>query len=195
MNQHTVKFLAKQCVMLELWSPQGASTVLLGKGELWLRDLVANSLKDISAVVRGKCPFYSENDRSLVATLEYRIRMRLPIGSYCDWSHEELKTGKAVDMFKLSQRKRLEVKILQAANLPSSSAHFVHFSLQGENFNTVPVRGSSPEWNYRKEIELVMDEQLEDEFKQKYLEFVIFDDEEQVNDDVVGIARYDVELS
>lgn len=32
MNQYTVKYLAKQSVMLELWSPQGSSTVLLGKG-------------------------------------------------------------------------------------------------------------------------------------------------------------------
>jgi len=32
MNQHIIKFLAKQAVVLELWSPQGSSTVLLGKG-------------------------------------------------------------------------------------------------------------------------------------------------------------------
>ena len=32
MNQHTVRFLAKQSVAIELWSPQGTSTVLLGKG-------------------------------------------------------------------------------------------------------------------------------------------------------------------
>lgn len=69
MNQYTVKFLAKKSVVLELWSPQGSSTVLLGKGEIWLRDLVANSVKDVSAVVRGKCPFYSQSDSSLVATL------------------------------------------------------------------------------------------------------------------------------
>jgi hypothetical protein len=69
MNQHIVKFLAKQAVILELWSPQGSSTVLLGKGEIWLRDLVTNSVKDVSAVVRGKCPFYLQNDRNPVGTL------------------------------------------------------------------------------------------------------------------------------
>lgn len=83
MNQTFIKYLTKQSVMLELWSPQGSSTVLLGRGEVWLRDLVANAVKDISAVVRGKCPFYNQIDKSLVATLEYRVRMRLPIGSYC----------------------------------------------------------------------------------------------------------------
>ena len=83
MNQHTVRYLAKQSVMLELWSPQGSSTVLMGKGEIWLRDLVSNAVRDVSAVVRGKCPFYHANDRNPVGTLEYRFRMRLPIGAYC----------------------------------------------------------------------------------------------------------------
>ena len=76
--------------------------------------------------------------------------MRLPIGSYCEFSPEESKTGKTTDLFRLSQRKRLEVKVTKAVNLPSSSAHFVHFAVQGDDYNTEPVRGSSPEWNYRK---------------------------------------------
>jgi hypothetical protein len=32
MSQAFVKYLTKQSVMLELWSPQGSSTILLGKG-------------------------------------------------------------------------------------------------------------------------------------------------------------------
>jgi len=68
MNQALVKFLTKQTVTLELWSPQGSTTVLLGKGEIWLRDLVSNATKDVSAVVRGKCPFYQQ-DKSLIATV------------------------------------------------------------------------------------------------------------------------------
>ena len=62
--------------------------MLLGKGEIWLRDIVVNAVKDISAVVRGKCPFYSQTDKAMIATVEYRMRMRMPIGSYCDWSAE-----------------------------------------------------------------------------------------------------------
>jgi hypothetical protein len=68
MNQSLVKFLTKQTLVLELWSPQGSNTIMLGKGEIWLRDLVSNASKDVSAVVRGKCPFY-QADRSLVATV------------------------------------------------------------------------------------------------------------------------------
>ena len=68
MNQPFIKFLTKQTLVLELWSPQGSSTVMLGKGEIWLRDLVVNASKDVSAVIRGKCPFY-QADRSLVATV------------------------------------------------------------------------------------------------------------------------------
>lgn len=68
MNQSLVKFLTKQTLILELWSPQGSSTIMLGKGEIWLRDLVGNASKDVSAVLRGKCPIY-QADRSLVATV------------------------------------------------------------------------------------------------------------------------------
>jgi len=52
------------------------------------------------------------------------------------------------------------------------------------------MRGSSPEWNYRKEIEVIMDDEFEEEMKQKYFQFVIFDDEVDIEDDVVGIAKY-----
>ena len=93
-------------------------------------------------------------------------------------------------MFRLSQRKKLQVRIFQALNLPSSSSHFVHFAIQGDDYNTEPVRGSSPEWNYRKEIEVLMDETFEEELKQKYFQFVIFDDDVQVaTEDVVGVAK------
>ena len=34
-----------------------------------LKDLVTNAIKDISAVMRGKCPFYNQTDRGLIATL------------------------------------------------------------------------------------------------------------------------------
>ena len=68
MGQSLVKYLTKQTLVIELWSPQGSTTVMLGKGEIWLRDLVNNSSKDVSSVIRGKCPFY-QSDRSLVATV------------------------------------------------------------------------------------------------------------------------------
>ena len=150
---------------------------------------MANAVRDISVVVRGKCPFYGQNDRSPVSTLEYRLRMRLPIGAYCEYSPEDKKSGQAIDIFRLNQRKRLEVKITKAMNLPSSAAHFVHFAIQGDDYTTEPVRGSSPDWNYCKEVDLIMDEAFEEELKQRYFQFVIFNDEEEVNDDVVGIAK------
>jgi hypothetical protein len=34
-----------------------------------------------------------------------------------------------------------------------------------------------------------MDDGFEDELKQRYFQFVVFDDEEEVEDDVVGIAK------
>ena len=52
--------------------------------------------------------------------------------------------------------------MLSAMNLPSSSAHFVHFAVQGDDYNTEAVRGSSPDWNYRKEIEVIMDDGFEE---------------------------------
>lgn len=82
--------------------------------------------------------------------------MRLPIGSYCDWRTEDTKVGKAIDMYRLGQRKTLEIKIIKGSNFPSSSAHFIYFSLQGDDYYTEAVRGTSPEWNYRKQIELMM---------------------------------------
>jgi hypothetical protein len=157
MNQSLMKFLTKQTLVLELWSPQGSSTVMLGKGEVWLRDLVNNASKDVSSVIRGKCPFY-QTDRSLVATVEYRIRMRLPIGSICEWTKEESKISRPSDLLRLGQRKRLEISIIRAQGMSSSSSCFVYFSLQGEDYFTETVRGSSPEWNYRKEIEMMMNE-------------------------------------
>lgn len=35
-----------------------------------------------------------------------------------------------------------------------------------------------------------MDDEFEEEMKQKYFQFVIFDDEVDIEDDVVGIAKY-----
>ena len=67
-----------------------------------------------------------------------------------EWSPEDVNAGKVKEVFRLSQRRKLEVKILKAINLPSSSPHFVHFSLQGDDYNTEPIRGSSPEWNFKK---------------------------------------------
>lgn len=65
--------------------------------------------------------------------------------------------------------------------MPPSSSTFIYFTLEGEDFFTDAVRGSSPEWNYKKEIELLMGEELEEELKQNYLQFTVFDDEKQVN--------------
>jgi hypothetical protein len=134
---------------------------MLGKGEIWLRDLVGNASKEVSAVVRGKCPFY-QADRSLVATVEYRIRMRLPIGSICEWVKDESKISKPTDLLRLGQRKRLEISIIRALGMSSTSSCFIYFNLQGEDYFTEAVRGSAPEWNYRKEIEMLMNEDLEE---------------------------------
>ncbi len=37
--------------------------------------------KDVAPVIKGKCPIYSTN-KVLIATIEYRMRMRLPISSF-----------------------------------------------------------------------------------------------------------------
>lgn len=81
MDSQFIKYMTKNCLNVELWSPQGTATVLLGKGQIWLNDILNRSVKNISAIVRGKCPIYQPNN-SLIANIEYRMRMRLPIGPY-----------------------------------------------------------------------------------------------------------------
>lgn len=66
----------------------------------------------------------------------------------------------------------------------------MYFSLFGEDYFTEAVRGSSPEWNYRKGVEVTMGEDTEDELKQNFVQFTIFDDDKPVNEDVVGVAKY-----
>jgi hypothetical protein len=39
---------------------------------------------------------------------------------------------------------------MKAFGLSSGSSSFVYFTLQGEDYFTEAVRGSSPEWNYKK---------------------------------------------
>jgi hypothetical protein len=41
-----------------------------------------------------------------------------------------------------------------------SSSAFVYFAFQGEDYFTEAIRGSSPEWNFKKEIEVMMNEEL-----------------------------------
>jgi len=53
-----------------------------------LNDLLASAAKDISNVVRGKCPIYSQN-KVLIATVEYRMRMRLPISPFLEWANNK----------------------------------------------------------------------------------------------------------
>lgn len=80
MDGSLARFMGRQAVRLELWSPQGSATVQLGRGDVWLRDLVAGSTRDVANVIRGKCPIY-QSDGGLIGTLEYRMRMRLPMGT------------------------------------------------------------------------------------------------------------------
>lgn len=58
---------------------------MLGKGQIYLSELITKAHKDISNILRGKCQIYHK-DRFLIASVEYRIRMRLPIGPYLEWA-------------------------------------------------------------------------------------------------------------
>lgn len=186
------RFLSRQAVRLELWSPQGNATVQLGRGEVWLRDLLANATKEVSSVVRGKCPLYTP-DSTLIGTLEYRIRMRLPLGSLGQMSLEDGKDSKVLkgDPLRLGQRKKLEIRVLRGTGFQPSSSTFVYFNFQGEDFFTEATKGSSPEWAYARDMDVLLGEELEEEWKQNYFQFTVFDDERPVNDDVLGLARYE----
>jgi hypothetical protein len=58
-NTYFLKYLSKNSISVELWSPQGTATVLLGKGEIYLVDLINKAAQDISTVVRGKAQIYN----------------------------------------------------------------------------------------------------------------------------------------
>lgn len=63
-----LKYLSKNSINLELWSPQGTATVLLGKGKIYLSELITKASKEISNVIRGKCQVYF-NDKFLIASV------------------------------------------------------------------------------------------------------------------------------
>jgi len=127
----------------------------------------------------------------MIGTVEYRMRMRLPISPFLEWAQtkEEIKLGPKHDYLKLTQRKRLSITITRATNLHSNCNAFVYFSLQNEDYFTEPAKGPSPLWDYHQEIDILMSEEFEDELKQKYVQFTIFDDEKEVNEDVIGTAK------
>lgn len=87
-NTYFLKYLAKNTVSLELWSPQGTATVLLGKGQIYLSEMINKATHNIANVVRGKCQIY-HNDKTLLATVEYRFRMRLPIYPFIEWAESK----------------------------------------------------------------------------------------------------------
>lgn len=146
--------------------------------------------KDVSNVVRGKCPIYSSN-KVLIATVEYRMRMRLPISPFMEWANNKEQLTKYVksDPFAINQRKKLGITVERAEGLISSGNTFVYFSIQNEDFFTEPCEGSSPFWDYHREIDVVLDEDFCGYLKENYVQFTLFDDDKEVNEDVVGIAK------
>ena len=44
-TSYYLKYLSKNAINLELWSPQGTATVLLGKGKIYLSELITKATR------------------------------------------------------------------------------------------------------------------------------------------------------
>ena len=106
--------------------------MLLGRGEIWLKDLISKSSKDIAPVVRGKCPIYHQ-DRNLMATVEYRFRMRLSISPFLEWALQKSDMN-VTESLSLGRKKTLSLTIERGLNLNSNINAFVYFNLDGEDY-------------------------------------------------------------
>ena len=89
----------------------------------------------------------------------------------------------------MGRKKTLSLTIERGLNFSPNINAFVYFNLDNEDYFSEPQRGPNPLWDYHREIEILLNEELLTEFKQKYLQFTIFDDEKDINEDIYGIAK------
>lgn len=70
--------------------------------------MINKATHSIANVVRGKCQIY-HNDKTLLATVEYRFRMRLPIYPFIEWaeSKNEFKVSELKDSFSIGKKKTM----------------------------------------------------------------------------------------
>ena len=62
-----------------------------------------------------------------------------------------------IEMFSVNQRKKLAITIEKAEGLFSGGNTFVYFNIQNEDFFTEPQMGSSPFWDYHREVDVILD--------------------------------------
>ena len=122
--------------------------------------------------------------------------MRLPVGPFIEWAEtkDNFKSQIQKDPFSLAHKKNLNIVIERAQGLLKNINAFVYFSVQNEDFFTEPERGPSPYWDFHRQILVTIDEEFTDTLKQHYFEFIIFDDEKDVNEDIYGVAKYNISL-
>jgi hypothetical protein len=142
-NSHFLKYLEKNTINVEMWSPQGTTTVPLGRGEIALSGILSRAAEDVSAVLRGECQIYSS--RKLIATVEYRCRMRLPIASSQGWANAKKGMFRMIESKEVflspspsPKRRTLEICIDGAEGLQGGVSVFVYFTIQNDDFFTEP---------------------------------------------------------
>ena len=62
----------------------------------------------------------------------------------------------------------MSIIVERAEGLPTDIKAFVYFSIQNEDFFTEPERGPTPMWDFHCEVPVTVDEEFNDELKQKY---------------------------
>lgn len=160
--------------------------------------------------------FFGEKNQ-IIGLLNYRIRMKYPIGESLKWMKEKRELGIIEEEVahldeNIKRKRKLVIIVDKATGLSSRNNTFVAYLLNGKvnlifyknkltffkDFHTTPQPGQTPRWDHTGIHEIEYDETFISYLKTNVLEFILIDDNvplvastniTQETNDLIGYAR------
>jgi len=158
-DEFFLQFLEVGSLKLEIYATQGIEPIKLGSLLVPLRELITrNNQQEVSAVVASKQVAYAKDDQKrIIACLEFKFRMRLPIYQTVKWLQEKKKLHLLEDESPEGETdqteaedKKLVIVVDKAQNLFAKAQSFVYYSLLGKDFYSSTVVGSAPRYDFHQ---------------------------------------------
>lgn len=131
-----LNFLENGFLKLELFVSEGMETVSIAKANIPLKDLVKKALGEgIAPALSSSITFFGGKNE-IVGLLNYRLRMKYPIGESLKWMKQKRELGIIEEEVaqldeNIKRKRKLVIIIDKAGGLSKSYNTFVAYTLEG----------------------------------------------------------------
>lgn len=132
-----MNYLETGYLRLELFVSEGMETFSVAKANISLKDLVKKTLGEgVAPALSSTVSFIGEKNQ-IVGLLNYRMRMKFPIGESLKWMKEKRELGIIEEEVaqldeNIKRRRKLVIIIDKAAGLSPRYSTFVVYSIDGK---------------------------------------------------------------